>query len=87
MWPFRTLPQFFGGVLGSRTLTLRLLFPSSLPPRNPTLDARLTELGQQTGIACGDNQQRRLLHQEGVSFQHPKHTMKRNTYKAALDCA
>jgi len=39
--------------------------------------ARLAEhLKKQTGIRFSDDQLRRILHQEGFSFQRPKHTMK-----------
>lgn len=39
--------------------------------------ARLAaHLKQQTGIGFSDDQLRRILHQEGFSFQRPKHTMK-----------
>ncbi len=39
--------------------------------------ARLNEhLKKRTGISFSEDQLRRLLHQEGFSFQRPKHTMK-----------
>lgn len=39
--------------------------------------ARLAQhLKKQTGIRFSDDQLRRILHQEGFSFQRPKHTMK-----------
>lgn len=39
--------------------------------------ARLAEhLKKETGIRFSDDQLRRILHQEGFSFQRPKHTMK-----------
>jgi transposase len=39
--------------------------------------ARLAaHLKKQTGIRFSDDQLRRILHQEGFSFQRPKHTMK-----------
>jgi putative transposase len=38
---------------------------------------RLAEyLKRQTGVSLSDDQFRRILHQEGFSFQRPKHTMK-----------
>jgi len=40
----------------------------------------VTRLGQhlkrQTGLACSEEQLGGLLHQEGFSFQRPKHTLK-----------
>ena len=41
-------------------------------------------LAQATGIAFSDDQLRRLLHQEGFSFQRPKHTMKGKRDEAAF---
>ena len=41
-------------------------------------------LGQHTGITFSDDQLRRLLHQEGFSFQRPKHTMKGKRDEAAF---
>ena len=41
-------------------------------------------LAKQTGIAFSDDQLRRLLHQEGFSFQRPKHTMKGKRDEAAF---
>jgi putative transposase len=41
-------------------------------------------LARQTGIAFSDDQLRRLLHQEGFSFQRPKHTLKGKRDEAAF---
>ena len=41
-------------------------------------------LTKDTGIAFSDDQLRRLLHQEGFSFQRPKHTMKGKRDEAAF---
>lgn len=50
--------------------------------------ARLAgHLAKETGIAFSDDQLRRLLHQEGFSFQRPKHTMKGKRDEAAFACA
>jgi transposase len=44
-------------------------------------------LGKVTGIYFGDDQMRRLLRQEGYSFQRPKHTMKGKRDEAAYEKA
>jgi transposase len=47
--------------------------------------ARLNEyLKKQTGISFSEDQLRRILHQEGFSFQRPKHTMKGKRNEAAF---
>jgi putative transposase len=46
--------------------------------------ARLgAHLKRRTGIAFGDDQLRRIVHDEGFSFQRPKHTMKGKRNEAA----
>jgi transposase len=50
--------------------------------------ARLAEhLAKQTGIRFSADQMRRLLHQEGFSFQRPKHTLKGKRDEAAFERA
>jgi transposase len=44
-------------------------------------------LKQQTGIELSDDQFRRILHQEGFSFQRPKHTMEGKRDEAEHDRA
>ena len=44
-------------------------------------------LKQQTGIALSEDQFRRILHQEGFSFQRPKHTMEGKRDEAEHDRA
>ena len=44
-------------------------------------------LKQQTGIELSDDQFRRILHQEGFSFQRPKHTMEGKRDEADHDRA
>jgi transposase len=44
-------------------------------------------LAKETGIHFGDDQMRRLLRQEGYSFQRPKHTLKGKRDEAAYDKA
>ena len=44
-------------------------------------------LKQQTGIELSDDQLRRILHQEGFSFQRPKHTMEGKRDEAEHDRA
>ncbi len=44
-------------------------------------------LKQQTGIELSDDQFRRILHEEGFSFQRPKHTMEGKRDEAAHDQA
>lgn len=44
-------------------------------------------LGKVTGIQFGDDQMRRLLRQEGYSFQRPKHTLKGKRNEAAYEKA
>ena len=47
--------------------------------------ARLNEhLKKQTGLSFSEDQLRRLLHQEGFSYQRPKHTMKGKRDEAAF---
>jgi putative transposase len=47
--------------------------------------ARLNQhLKKETGISFSEDQLRRLLHQEGFSFQRPKHTMKGKRDEAAF---
>jgi transposase len=47
--------------------------------------ARLNEhLKKQTKISFSEDQMRRLLHQEGFSYQRPKHTMKGKRNEAAF---
>jgi transposase len=47
--------------------------------------ARLNEhLKKKTGISFSEDQLRRILHQEGFSFQRPKHTMKGKRDEAAF---
>jgi transposase len=48
--------------------------------------ARLAEhLAQQTGVRFSDDQMRRLLKEEGFSFQRPKHTLKGKRDEAAFE--
>jgi len=50
--------------------------------------ARLAEhLAHKTGVRFGDDQLRRLLHEEGFSFQRPKHTLKGKRDEAAFERA
>jgi transposase len=50
--------------------------------------ARLGEhLKQQTGIPLSDDRLRAILHEEGFSFQRPKHTMKGKRDEAAYEKA
>jgi transposase len=50
--------------------------------------ARLAEhLKKETGIRFSDDQLRRILHQEGFSFQRPKHTMKGKRDEVAYERA
>jgi transposase len=50
--------------------------------------ARLaTYLERQTGVALTADRVRRILHEEGFSFQRPKHTMKGKRDEAAYDKA
>jgi len=50
--------------------------------------ARLRQhLKQQTGISFSEDQLGRLLHQEGFSFQRPKHTLKGKRDEAAYEQA
>jgi len=50
--------------------------------------ARLAKyLQKQTGIGFSEDQLRRILHQEGFSFQRPKHTMKGKRDEAAYEKA
>lgn len=50
--------------------------------------ARLAaHLAKTTGIRFSDDQIRRILHQEGLSFQRPKHTMKGKRDEAAYEKA
>jgi len=50
--------------------------------------ARLAEhLAQQTGVRFSDDQMRRLLREEGFSFQRPKHTLKGKRDEAAFERA
>ncbi len=50
--------------------------------------ARLAKyLQTQTGISFSEDQLRRILHQEGFSFQRPKHTMKGKRDEAAYEKA
>jgi transposase len=44
-------------------------------------------LAKETGIHFGDDQMRRLLRQEGYSFQRPKHTLKGKRDEAAYEKA
>ena len=44
-------------------------------------------LKEKTGIELSDDQFRRILHQEGYSFQRPKHTMEGKRDEAAHDRA
>ena len=44
-------------------------------------------LKKQTGISCSDDQLGRIVHQEGFSFQRPKHTMKGKRNEAAYEQA
>lgn len=44
-------------------------------------------LAKETGIHFGDDQMRRLLRQEGYSFQRPKHTLKGKRDETAYDKA
>ncbi len=44
-------------------------------------------LAKKTGIHFGDDQMRRLLRQEGYSFQRPKHTLKGKREEAAYEKA
>jgi putative transposase len=44
-------------------------------------------LKQTTGIEMSDDQLRRIMHQEGYSFQRPKHTMEGKRDEAAHDKA
>ena len=47
--------------------------------------ARLNEyLKKRTGISFSEDQLRRILHQEGFSFQRPKHTMRGKRDEAAF---
>lgn len=47
--------------------------------------ARLNQhLKKQTGISFSEDQLRRILHQEGFSYQRPKHTMKGKRDEAAF---
>jgi len=47
--------------------------------------ARLNEyVKKQTGISFSEDQLRRILHQEGFSFQRPKHTMRGKRDEAAF---
>src|SRR5262245_24096999 len=50
--------------------------------------ARLAEhLAQLTGVRFSDDQMRRLLHEEGFTFQRPKHTLKGKRDEAAFQHA
>ena len=50
--------------------------------------ARLAKyLEKQTGIGFSEDQLRRILHEEGFSFQRPKHTMKGKRDEAAYEKA
>jgi transposase len=50
--------------------------------------ARLGQhLKRQTGISFSEDQLGRLLHQEGVSFQRPKHTLKGKRDEVAYEQA
>jgi transposase len=50
--------------------------------------ARLNEhLKKKTGIGFSEDQLRRILHEEGFSFQRPKHTMKGKRDEAAFEKA
>ena len=50
--------------------------------------ARLAaHLAKETGIRFGADQMRRLLRQEGYSFQRPKHTLKGKRDEAAYEKA
>jgi transposase len=50
--------------------------------------ARLAEhLKKETGTRFSDDQLRRILHQEGFSFQRPKHTMKGKRDEVAYERA
>jgi transposase len=50
--------------------------------------ARLAEhLARVTGVRFGDDQIRRLLHQQGFSFHRPKHTLKGKRDEVAYEKA